>query len=73
MIDFLRPFLFPLAVCTIVGCVWVMAWDRSIEDRAARDNRATVSSRYVADSSEDAPEHTPASHGCQATASVDDE
>ena len=36
MVDFFRPFLFPITVCTIVGCVWAMGWNKSMEDKIAQ-------------------------------------
>ena len=35
MVDFFRPFLFPITVCTIVGCVWAIGWNKSMEDKIA--------------------------------------
>lgn len=42
MIDFLRPLLFPVTVCTIVGCVWAMGWNRSLESDIQKSARPVV-------------------------------
>ncbi len=73
MIDYLRPFLFPITICTIIGCVWALAWNKSIEDQAARVNARTVPSQYDVDPADEAPDQTPAPHGCQATVSIHEE
>jgi hypothetical protein len=71
MIDTFRPLLFPLTVCTIVGCVWAVGWNKSIEDQAGRVTRPSTLSRYTADAGEENFDSAP--HGCQATAEVDHE
>ena len=42
MIDFLRPLLFPVTVCTIVGCVWALGWNKSLESDIERTAKPVV-------------------------------
>lgn len=38
MTDLLRRFLMPVAVCTIVGTVWAMAWLKEVEFKSDRES-----------------------------------
>jgi hypothetical protein len=62
MIDFLRPLLFPVTVCTIVGCVWTMGWNRSLESDIQRTAKPVVldrGDRFEAPDRYAAPEPIP--------------